>query len=424
MTADQNAKQILWINGRLATCDPKHTAPYGAILGHAIHTKGSIILAIIPQTDIVSIMNENVEVRDLNGAWVTPGFIDSHTHLVYGGNRAQEWEKRLNGVPYEQIAAEGGGIVSTVKATRELSLEDLVAQSSKRLEALIAEGVTTVEIKSGYGLNLEDELKQLTAAKQLSESYPVEVASTCLSAHAVPPEFKGRTDEYIDEVVNTIIPACAKAGLCEAVDVFCESVGFSREQCRRVFECAKAHGLKVKGHVEQLTNQHGAELVAEYKGLSCDHIEYLDEAGVKAMAESGTVAVLSPGAYYFLRETQKPPIDTLRAHGVNLAVATDLNPGTSPSASIRMAMNMACVLFGLTPEESVFGVTRNAAKALGRGETHGMLKEGYVADLLIWNVDHPSQLAYSVGTVGELKARVYRGVDNSAKPVASYPGFS
>eukprot|EP01134_Creolimax_fragrantissima_P006226 CFRG6226T1 len=408
---EERETSTLWINGRLATCDPVRDGPYGTLLDHAILMKGTKITAIVPQDQITSVMTEETVVKDLRGAWVTPGFIDSHTHLVYGGNRAVEWEKRLNGVPYEQIAAEGGGIVSTVKSTRDLSLEDLIAQSRGRLESLIAEGVTTVEIKSGYGLNLDDEIKQLEAAKQLGVMYPIEVASTCLSAHALPPEYKGRPDEYINLCTNTIIPVCAKEGLAESVDVFCESVGFTNAQCRRVFECAMKHGLKVKGHVEQLSNQHGAELVAEFDGLSADHIEYLDEDGVIAMSKAGTVAVLSPGAYYFLREKQKPPIDTLRKHGVRMAVATDLNPGTSTSASIRMAMNMACVLFNLTPEEALYGVTRNAAAALGRTESHGMLKEGYVADLLIWNIDHPSQISYSIGTTGELKTRIYRGVD-------------
>lgn len=272
----------------------------------------------------------------------------------------------------------------------------------------MAEGVTTVEIKSGYGLTLADELKQLAAARRLQASLPVEVATTLLAAHAVPPEYAGDADGYVDLVVESILPVAARAGLAEAVDAFCESVGFSPAQTRRVFEAARAHGLKVKGHVEQLSNLHGAELVAEFGGLSADHIEYLDDAGVAALKRAGTVAVLLPGAFYFLRETQKPPVDKLRAAGVPMAVSTDLNPGTSPFASIRLAMNQACVLFGLTPEEALAGVTRHAAQALGRGATHGRLAAGCVADLLVWDIAHPAELAYSVG-VPLLKQRVFRG---------------
>ncbi|WP_024304607.1 imidazolonepropionase [Pseudogulbenkiania sp. MAI-1] len=408
MTRHTLTGDSLWINVRLATLDPRHPAPYGALHAHALLVRDGHIAAIVPQAEI-DFAAFTGEVIDGAGRWMTPGLIDCHTHLVYGGNRAAEWEKRLTGVPYQQIAAEGGGIVSTVRATRALDEEGLAALSLPRLKALMKEGVTTVEIKSGYGLTLADELKQLRAARRLAEALPVEVAPTLLAAHAVPPEFTGDADGYIEHVVNVILPAAAEAGLAEAVDVFCEGVGFSPVQTRRVFEAARAHGLKVKGHVEQLSNLHGAALVAEYHGLSADHIEYLDDAGVEVLKAAGTVAVLLPGAYYFLRETQKPPVDKLRAAGVAMAVSTDLNPGTSPFASLRLSMNQACVLFGLTPEEALAGATRHAAQALGRGATHGRLAEGCVADLLLWDIEHPAEIVYGLGT-NPLTHRVFRGV--------------
>ncbi|OHX12266.1 imidazolonepropionase [Chromobacterium sphagni] len=407
MTPSSASRPSLWLNARLASMDPAHPAPYGVLENHALLLRGGNIEAVLPQAGVDPAAFDG-DVHDLQGRWITPGFIDCHTHLVYGGSRAAEWEKRLNGVPYQQIAAEGGGIVSTVRATRWLDEEELALESLPRLKALMAEGVTTVEIKSGYGLTQADEIKQLSAARRLQDSLPVEVAATLLAAHAVPPEYAGDADGYIAYVVDSILPLAARAGLAEAVDVFCESVGFTPAQTRRVFEAARAHGLKVKGHVEQLSNLHGAELVAEFGGLSADHIEYLDAAGVAALKAAGTVAVLLPGAFYFLRETQKPPVALLRAAGVPMAVSTDLNPGTSPFASIRLAMNQACVLFGLSPEEALAGVTRHAARALGRGATHGRLAAGCVADLLVWDIDHPAELAYSVG-VPQLKQRVFRG---------------
>ncbi len=400
--------ESLWINARLATLSLKHNAAYGALHGHALWIKGEVIHVILPQDEALAEFAGRGEIIDVAGAWITPGLIDCHTHLVYGGNRAAEWEKRLTGVPYQQIAAEGGGIVSTVNATRDLSQADLAAQSQPRLLALMNEGVTTLEIKSGYGLRLYDELKQLRVARQFGENYPVEIAPTLLAAHALPPEFAGRSDEYIDEVISRILPAAASEDLAEAVDVFCEGVGFSPAQTRRVFEAAKKHGLNVKGHVEQLSNLHGAALVAEFNGLSADHIEHLDEAGIAAMQAAGTVAVLLPGAFYFLRETQKPPVAALRAAGVPMAVSTDLNPGTSPFVSIRLAMNQACVLFALTPEEALTGTTRHAAQALGRAASHGQLAAGFVADFLVWNIDHPAEIIYSLGTP-LLKQRVFRG---------------
>lgn len=407
MTPTHDSPRSLWLNARLATMDTQHAAPYGALHGHALVVEAGRIAAIVPQQQLNPASFDGAVV-DAAGRWITPGFIDCHTHLVYGGNRAAEWEKRLQGVPYQQIAAAGGGIVSTVRATRELDEAQLAAASLPRLQALMAEGVTTIEMKSGYGLNLADELKQLRVARQLAASQPVEVSPTLLSAHALPPEFAGNADGYIEHVIRDILPAVAVEQLAEAVDVFCESVGFSPAQTRRVFEAAQQHGLRVKGHVEQLSNLHGAALVAEFGGLSADHIEYLDDAGVAAMRAAGTVAVLLPGAFYFLRETQKPPVAALREAGLPMAVSTDLNPGTSPFASIRLAMNQACVLFGLTPEEAMAGTTRHAAQALGRGHSHGRLAVGCMADLLLWDIDHPAEIVYGLG-VNPLAERVFRG---------------
>ncbi|KZE32447.1 imidazolonepropionase [Crenobacter luteus] len=406
MNPNPDTERSLWRNARLATLDPTVAAPYGALDGHALVVEAGRIAAVVPESAVGAF---DGAVVDLAGRWVTPGFVDCHTHLVYGGSRAAEWEMRQQGASYQDVAAAGGGIVSTVRATRQLSEQGLVDAALPRLKALVKEGVTCVEVKSGYGLTLADEIKQLRAAHRLSHLLPVEVATTLLAAHAVPPEYAGRADDYVDHVVDVILPAVAEAGLAEAVDVFCESVGFSPAQTRRVFEAAQARGLAVKGHVEQLSNLYGAALVAEFGGLSADHVEYLDDAGVAALAAAGTVAVLLPGAFYFLRETQKPPVAALRDAGVAMAVATDLNPGTSPFASIRLAMNQACVLFGLTPEEALAGVTRHAARALGRGDTHGRLAAGCVADFLVWDVDHPAELAYALGT-NPLALRVFRGV--------------
>jgi imidazolonepropionase len=347
-------------------------------------------------------------VTDCAGRWVTPGFIDCHTHLVWGGSRATDWEARLSGVPYTEIAKRGGGILSTVRATRATGEDELVAATLPRLRALAAEGVTCVEIKTGYGLTLGDELKMLRAARRVASECGVEASLTLLAAHAVPPEFSGRADDYVSLVCDEIIPAVARDKLAEAVDVFCESIAFTVPQCDRIFASAKAHGLAVKGHVEQLTNSHGAELVARHGGWSADHLEYLDDAGVRAMAQAGTVAVLLPGAYYFLREKQKPPVEALRAAGVPMAVATDLNPGTSPFASLRLAMNMACVLYGLTPEEALAGVTREAAKALQRADRLGTLEVGKQADFLVWDVTHPAEIVCQLG-VTPLVQHVVRG---------------
>jgi len=389
--------QSLWINARLATCDAANPAPYGTLEGHALWLKDGRIHAVLPQAQALQAFGQAGSVHDAQGRWLTPGLVDCHTHLVYGGNRAAEWEKRLTGVPYQQIAAEGGGIISTVRATRSLDEDELALASLPRLKALMKEGVTTVEIKSGYGLTLADELKQLRAARRLAAALPVEVATTLLSAHALPPEYAGQADAYIDYVCHTIVPAAAAEGLAEAVDVFCENIAFSPAQARQVFEAARANGLAVKIHAEQLSNQHGAELAAGFGALSADHIEHLDDAGIAAMAAAGTVAVLLPGAFYFLREKQLPPVEALRRHGVPIALATDNNPGSSPLTSPLLTMNLACTLFRLTPEEALAGFTRNGARALGMQATHGTLETGKQADFALWQVQAPAELAYAMG---------------------------
>lgn len=345
---------------------------------------------------------------DVDGALITPGLIDCHTHLVFGGNRASEWEQRLNGVPYTAIAQNGGGINTTVTATRAQSADQLYEAAAPRLQALMAEGVTTIECKSGYGLDVENERKQLAVANQLGKDFPVEVIKTLLSAHTLPPEYRDDADGYIDLVCETILPTLHAEGLVQAVDVFCESVGFSPAQTERVFQAATALGVPVKGHTEQLSNLGGSALVAKYDGLSADHIEYLDEAGVLAMQQHGTVATLLPLAYYFLKETQQPPIKLLRKHGVPMAISTDFNPGTAPMASLRLAMNMTCVQFGLTPAEAWLGVTKYAATALGLQATHGQIATGFVANLAVWDAERPVDIIYELGR-NPLKMRVFRG---------------
>lgn len=345
---------------------------------------------------------------DCKNQLVTPGFIDCHTHLIHAGNRANEFEMRLNGVPYPEIAKQGGGILSTVRATREASEEALINLALPRLDGLIRTGVTSVEVKSGYGLTLKDELKMLRAAKALEDHRKIRVTTTLLAAHALPPEYADKADDYIKLVCEEIIPLVAEEKLATSVDVFCESIGFNLEQTEKVFATAKQYGLQVKGHTEQLSNLGGTALTARYQGLSADHIEYLDEAGVKALAESGTVATLLPGAYYFLRETQLPPIELLRQHNIPMAIATDLNPGTSPFSDLTMMMNMGCTLFGLTPEETLRGVTCNAAQALGFGDSRGQIQQGFDADLAIWDVSHPADFSYQQG-LSRLSARVVNG---------------
>lgn len=344
----------------------------------------------------------------LDGGIITPGLVDCHTHLVFGGNRSGEFEQRLNGVSYAEIAAQGGGIISTVKATRDAQEELLLEQALFRLRPLLAEGVTCVEIKSGYGLTLASELKMLRVARRLAEILPVEVKTTCLAAHALPPEYAGRSDDYIDLVCNTIIPEAAAAGLADAVDAFCEHLAFSPEQVERVFAAAELAGLPVKLHAEQLSALGGSALAARHHALSADHLEYATEQDAIAMAAAGTVAVLLPGAYYLLRETQCPPVELFRKHGVAMAIASDANPGTSPALSLRLMINMACTLFRLTPEEALAGVTLHAAKALGLQETHGSLEVGKVADFVHLPLARPAELAYWLG--GQLPCTViFRG---------------
>jgi len=345
--------------------------------------------------------------EDLNGAWVTPGLVDCHTHLVYGGTRADEFAQRLAGVGYEEIARQGGGIVSTVRATRDADEATLFAQAAGRLQPLLAEGVCAIEIKSGYGLDLANERKMLRVARQLGERFPVTVYTTFLGAHALPPEYAGRADAYIDDVCERMLPALADEGLVDAVDVFCERIGFSLAQSARVFDAAARRGLPVKMHAEQLSNTGGTALAARHRALSADHLEFLDEAGVEAMKAAGTVAVLLPGAYYFIRETQLPPLDLLRKHQVPVALATDHNPGTSPLASLLLTMNLGCTLFRMTVPEVLQGVTRHAAAALGRGDRHGALAAGRQADFAVWPVASLAELAYWIGR--PLCERVVRG---------------
>lgn len=371
--------------------------------GHIYITQGKIA-AICPSP----LTDKAQHSLDCQNKLVTPGLIDCHTHLIYAGNRANEFEMRLNGVPYQTIAKQGGGILSTVKATRLASQEQLTELALPRLDGLLASGVTSIEIKSGYGLTLKDEVKMLRAAKALESYRKVRVSTTLLAAHAVPPEFTHEPDQYIDLVCSEIIPYVAQEKLADSVDVFCESIGFNLEQTERVFQTAQQHGLAIKGHTEQLSNLGGSALTARYGGLSADHIEFLDEQGVQAMAKAGTVATLLPGAFYFLRETQLPPIDLLRQHHVPLALSTDLNPGTSPFADLTMMMNMGCTLFGLTPEETLRGVTSVAAQALGVSNSRGQIALGFDADLAIWDIEHPAELSYLQG-VKRLYARLIQG---------------
>lgn len=383
---------MLLTNARFATMVPGG-APYGAFDDAALLIEDGRIAWLGPLGEAP----KAAEVADLGGRWVLPGLVDCHTHIVFGGNRAREFELRLEGATYEEVARAGGGILSTVKATRAASVDDLVAQALPRLDHLLAEGVTTIEIKSGYGLELESEIRMLQAARRLAAERDVEVQTSLLAAHAVPPEFKGRPDAYIDIVVAGIIPAVRKAGLADAVDGFCEGIAFTPDQMRRVFEKARAVDLPVKLHAEQLSDLKGAVLAAEFAALSADHLEYIQEDGVRAMAGAGTVAVLLPGAFYTLREKQAPPVDLFRRHGVPIAIATDCNPGSSPATSLLLMLNMAATLFRLTPEEALAGVTRNAARALGLEAEIGTLEAGKRADLAIFDIDHPAELAYRIG---------------------------
>ena len=379
---------------------------YGLITDAALVVRGGKIQWVGQRSDAPQIWSDQVgvEIHDVQGAVITPGLIDCHTHLVYAGSRATEFERRLQGETYESIARSGGGIASTVQATREATAVQLFDQSSKRLGALIDEGVTTIEIKSGYGLSLAHERKSLQVAQALGRQFPVTVCKTFLGAHAVPPEFAGRYDDYIDAVI-AMLPVLHQEGLVDAVDVFCERIGFSPAQTNRVFEAARALGLPVKCHAEQLSDSDGAKLAAQYGALSCDHLEWLSVQGAQAMAAAGTVAVLLPGAFYFLRETKLPPIQLLNELNIPIAIATDCNPGSSPCTSILLMLNMACTLFRLTPQQALAGVTRNAAKALGLTD-RGVIAAGLRADFIVWDIDHPAQLSYAIGANPRLKTIV------------------
>jgi imidazolonepropionase len=429
----------IWRNARLATLDPALPG-LGTVEHGAVASRDGRIVYAGPERATPAVP-AGAEIIDCEGRWITPGLIDCHTHLVYAGDRANEFEMRLAGATYEEVARAGGGIVSSVKALRAASEEELVAQSLPRLDALMAEGVTTMEIKSGYGLDLDNEAKSLRAARRLGfqmsstpipnpspqgggglgrgssplrggvgggGARPVTVTTTCLAAHALPPEAAGDKEAYISKVCDEILPAVAREGLADAVDAFCEGIAFSPDQIARVFDKAKQLGLPVKLHADQLSNLHGAELAARCGALSADHLEYTDEAGAAAMAKAGTVATMLPGAFYFIRETKKPPVDLFRKHSVKMAVATDSNPGTSPLTSLLLTMNMAATLFGLTVEECLAGVTREAARALGLQQKAGTLQAGGWADLAIWDIERPAELVYRMG-FNPLHARVWRG---------------
>ena len=393
--------KTLWQHCNAATMA---NGTYSIIDDAAIVTREGFIEWIGPRQQVPA--GEYGHTIGLDGAWVTPGLIDCHTHTVFGGNRSGEFEQRLQGVSYAEIAAAGGGIASTVRATRAASEDELFASARQRLLNVLRDGVTTVEIKSGYGLSLESERKILRVIRRLGQELPVTVRSTCLAAHALPPEYKDRADDYIEHICTHMLPALAAEGLVDAVDAFCEYLAFSPEQVEQVFKVAQQLGLPVKLHAEQLSSLHGSSLAARYQALSADHLEFMTEEDAVAMAQSGTVAVLLPGAFYFLRETQLPPMEALRKHGVKIAIASDLNPGTSPGLSLRLMLNMACTLFRMTPEEALAGVTQHAATALGLGDSHGSLEPGKVADFVAWNIDRPADLAYWLG--GDLDKRVVR----------------
>ncbi|MCT9978057.1 imidazolonepropionase [Acinetobacter sp. I-MWF] len=389
----------LWTNCHIATMQD---GQYSSIESAAIVTLAQHIHWIGAEKDVP--VDDYAEIIDLNGAWVTPGLIDCHTHSVFGGNRSVEFEKRLQGVSYAEIAASGGGIASTVRATREASEEQLLASALKRIRCMLKDGVTTIEIKSGYGLDYSNERKMLRVIRQVAQTLPMTVKSTCLAAHALPPEYQDQSDAYIEHICTEMLPKLHQEGLVDAVDAFCEHLAFSPAQVERVFKTAQALNLPVKLHAEQLSSLGGSTLAARYHALSADHLEYMTEADAKAMAASGTVAVLLPGAFYFLRETKYPPLDSLQQHGVRIALSSDLNPGTSPALSLRLMLNMGSTLFRLTPEQALAGVTTHAAYALGLQDTHGTLEQGKVADFIAWDIEHPSEIVYWLG--GDLSKRI------------------
>lgn len=397
----------VWLNARLATLAEGRPG-IGIVESGAIAAREGRIVFAGPENELPSAARAAERLIDCEGRWITPALIDCHTHLVYGGDRAHEFELRLVGASYEQIAREGGGILSTVRATRAATEDELMRSALKRLEALIAEGVGTVEVKSGYGLELDAERKSLSVARRLAKQRNVAIRTTFLGAHALPPEFASRREAYVAYVADTMIPTLASEGLIDAVDGFCEKIAFTRDEIARVFAAARQAGLPVKLHADQLSNSGGAALAANFGALSADHLEYADEEGVAAMANAGVVAVLLPGAYYVLKERQAPPVDLMRKHHVPIAAATDSNPGTSPMTSLLLALNMGATLFGLTVDECLAGATRNAARALGLATEIGTLEVGKWADLAIWDIERPAELVYRLG-FNPLHARVWRG---------------
>ncbi len=393
----------LWINANLITLSPQLDGyghlPKAAIASH----QGKIcFVGQLDNTQITNLVNnkasqDSYQIIDLNHLWVTPGLIDCHTHIVYAGNRASEFEQRLTGIRYDDIAKQGGGILSTVKATREASHEQLMTATLPRIQTLLDEGVTTIEIKSGYGLTLEDEIKMLEVAKSLAIDLPFHLEATCLAAHTLPPEYKNRPDDYIQYITHTILPEIQQKQLATSVDAFCETIGFSPAQVNDLFKTAKTLGFKLKLHAEQLSDQKGAQLASDYCALSADHLEYISEESIQSMAQNDTVAVLLPGAFYYLHETQKPPVALFRKHQVPMAIATDCNPGSSPCTSLLLMLNMACTLFQLTPEEALKGITIHAAQALDIEKDYGSLETGKIANLAIWDIQSPAELSYTMG---------------------------
>ena len=404
---NQSGVETIWLNARLATLAPG-AADLGIVDAGAVAARNGRIVFAGPEQDLPAVSRAGARIVNCEGRWITPGLIDCHTHLVYGGDRAKEFEMRLAGASYEDIARAGGGILSTVRATRETGEDDLLRSALRRLDALIAEGVTTVEIKSGYGLELPAERKSLAVARRLSERRAVSVSATLLALHALPPEFGADRAAYVEAVAERTIPTLAAEGLVDAVDAFCERIAFTPAEVARVFDVARRLELPVKLHADQLSNSGGAALAAKFGALSADHLEYTDEAGVAAMASAGVVAVLLPGAFYVLRDRQAPPAALMRKHGVPMAIATDSNPGTSPMTSLLLALNMAATLFGLTVDECLAGATRNAAMALGAADQTGTLEAGKWADLAIWDIERPAELVYRLG-FNPLHARVWRG---------------
>lgn len=394
----------IWTNVNLITMQ-ENDVPYGLIENTAMVIENDYVAWIGPEKELPN--HYDYEMEDAKGDYMSPGLIDCHTHLIYGGNRIDEFEKRLNGVSYEEIAKEGGGILSTVQATRDATEAELIKSANKRLSHLKAEGVTTIEIKSGYGLNTETELKMLSVARTINVNNDIDVIATFLGAHAIPDEYKNNRDDYIDLIINEMLPKIAEQKMATAVDGFCETIGFQYQEMEKIFIKAKELGLNVKLHAEQLSNQNGAKLAAKYGALSADHLEHLTEDAILNMKEAGTIAVLLPGAYYTLRDSKCPPIDLLRKHKVPMAVATDCNPGSSPVLSLKLMINMASTIFQLTPEEAIAGVTRNAAKALGLRD-RGLIKEGMLADLVRWDIEHPAELAYYVGGI-QVKSVIKNG---------------